>query len=78
MNTSVLDDILRHRKTVEVFISYSHKDEPLLNRLYQHLAFLEGQGIIQVWDDRQIMPGSEWRTEIENHLNNSPDRFMTT
>lgn len=53
---------------LEVFLSYSHKDEKLCNELIKHLSILERQGTISAWYDRQIMPGSEWKNEINQHL----------
>ena len=54
---------------VEVFFSYSHKDEKLLEKLRAHLANLEHQKIISGWHDRKIGAGEEWGGEIDEHLN---------
>lgn len=53
----------------DVFISYSHKDRKLLDELAVHLSNLRKQGIISNWFDGDILPGSAWRTELNNHLN---------
>lgn len=53
---------------IEVFISYSHKDESLKDELYIHLANLTRQGKIQPWQDRAIEAGTEWDTEVKAHL----------
>ena len=53
----------------EVFISYSHKDRKLLDELTVHLSNLRKQGIISNWFDGDILPGSAWRTELTNRLN---------
>lgn len=53
---------------VEVFFSYSHKDEALRDQLATHLKLLERQGIIAAWHDRKIVPGSEWAGDIHNYL----------
>jgi hypothetical protein len=53
----------------EVFISYSHKDEELLERLEVHLNVLKRQNIITLWHGRKIFPGDEWEEEIDKHLN---------
>ncbi|MEO0408069.1 MAG: toll/interleukin-1 receptor domain-containing protein [Cyanobacteria bacterium P01_A01_bin.135] len=53
---------------IEVFISYSHKDEELKDELYVHLSNLKRQGKIQPWQDRAIEGGEEWDTEIKAHL----------
>jgi hypothetical protein len=47
-----------------VVISYSHKDEEWKERLRPHLAVLERQGRISIWDDRNIDAGTEWNQEI--------------
>jgi len=53
---------------VEVFISYSHKDDPLRQNLETHLSLLQRQGIIAAWHDRRITAGREWADAIDNHL----------
>ncbi|NJM68846.1 MAG: TIR domain-containing protein [Scytonema sp. RU_4_4] len=56
-------------QSVEVFVSYSHKDENLLKRLEAHLSILKRQGVISLWHDRKITPGREWANEIDSNLN---------
>ncbi|AOS83510.1 hypothetical protein BIU88_04750 [Chlorobaculum limnaeum] len=56
---------------VEVFISYSHKDENHRNELAKHLNLLKRQNIIQTWYDREINAGNEWKIEIDKHLNSA-------
>lgn len=56
-------------KSIEVFFSYSHKDESLRNELENHLSILKQQGIITGWHDRKIGVGKEWDDEIKTHLN---------
>ena len=53
---------------IEVFISYSHKDEDLKDELYIHLANLTRQNKIKPWQDRAIEAGTEWDTEIQARL----------
>jgi hypothetical protein len=53
---------------VTLFYSYSHADEELRVQLAKHLKMLERQGIIQGWSDRDISAGSEWRSQIDQHL----------
>ncbi len=50
-----------------MFISYSNKDEKWLNMLRLHLAPLENKGL-DVWSDKNIIPGQEWPAEIDNSL----------
>lgn len=46
--------------TVEVFYSYSHKDETLRDELDKHLSLLRCQGVIRDWHDRRITGGQDW------------------
>src|SRR6266496_1220544 len=52
----------------DVFISYSHEDAKYLKRLKTHLAFYERNGLLSVWEDTKLAPGSDWRTEIEEAI----------
>lgn len=56
-------------KSVELFISYSHRDEELRQQLDKHLAALRRQKVIEAWHDRKIEAGTEWAREIDNNLN---------
>lgn len=55
-------------KQVRVFISYSHKDDDLRDRLRAHLSLLERDGLVEAWDDRAILAGDEWADEIDQRL----------
>ncbi|MEO1258580.1 MAG: TIR domain-containing protein [Bacteroidota bacterium] len=52
----------------KVFINYSHKDETWKQRLDTHLQVLEREGLLDSWNDRDIMPGAEWFPAIENAI----------
>ena len=54
-----------------VFISYSHKDEKWKDRVMTHLGVLEKQGILKLWNDRDIGTGADWFTEIETELSSA-------
>jgi tetratricopeptide (TPR) repeat protein len=54
--------------TIEVFISYSHKDQTFREELEIHLSNLKRQKIISSWYDGEIAPGSEWEPQIMDHL----------
>ena len=50
-----------------VFISYSHADERWLTMLREQLKPLEDKGL-NVWSDKDIIPGQEWPDEIVESL----------
>ena len=51
-----------------IFISYSHRDDPLRAELDKHLALLRREGAIELWSDHRILPGSEFDKEISQAL----------
>ena len=51
-----------------IFISYSHVDEVLKDRVVRHLQVLADATGVSVWEDRQISTGQEWSREIETAL----------
>ena len=53
---------------LEVFFSYSHRDETLRDELETHLALLKREGEIDTWHDRRIGAGREWKGEIDARL----------
>jgi hypothetical protein len=54
--------------TVKLFYSYSHKDEELRDQLDTHLKLLQRQKVIDVWHDREIGAGTEWKDAIDDNL----------
>lgn len=58
-------------ESVEVFFSYSHRDETLKDELVKHLSILQRQGIISGWHDRKILAGDEWDHAINQHLDSA-------
>jgi hypothetical protein len=58
----------RGRQKIELFLSYSHKDERLRDELAKHLKLLERQQVISAWHDRDISAGTEWASQISEHL----------
>jgi hypothetical protein len=55
-------------ETIEVFFSYSHKDERMREKLEKHLSALRRENVIAGWHDRKIMPGTEWKDQIDKHI----------
>jgi hypothetical protein len=57
--------------TIEIFYSYSHKDEKMRNKLETYLSVLKRQGLFISWHDRKVNAGEEWKKEIDTHLKTS-------
>src|SRR5579871_6055802 len=55
-------------RPLNLFYSYSHKDEELRNELENHLSILKRQGVVEFWHDRKIEAGNEWAKEIDANL----------
>lgn len=55
----------------KIFISYSHADDDLLNRLHKHLAQLLRDGTVTAWYDREITAGGRVDDSIESELENA-------
>lgn len=53
---------------IEVFFSYSHRDEATRDELETHMAMLKRQAVISAWHDRRIVAGSELDGEINVNL----------
>jgi hypothetical protein len=51
-----------------LFISYSHKDRKVLDRLLVHLRPLEREEQIDAWNDTRLKAGSDWKEEVETAL----------
>jgi len=49
----------------QVFVCYSHKDADWLDRLEVNLKPLVRAGTIDLWSDRRLQMGDQWRKEIE-------------
>src|SRR5260370_33721128 len=56
---------------IEIFCCYSRKDQDLLENLTAHLASLRKQGLIKVWNDTDISPGTNYEDEINKHLDSA-------
>ncbi|MCP5113057.1 MAG: TIR domain-containing protein, partial [bacterium] len=58
-------------RSIKLFISYSRKDQALREELDNHLAGLKRSKLIDVWHDRAIKPGEDFKTEIDRNLNDA-------
>ncbi len=53
----------------KIFVSYAHADESYKDTLVNiHLKPMQRDGWIDSWDDRQILPGTAWNSEIKEQL----------
>jgi internalin A len=59
------DDIQR---PLSVFVSYSHVDSDIMNRLNVHLAPLRHTEKIETWTDKAILAGENWDDKIKQQL----------
>lgn len=55
----------------EIFFSYAHEDEDLMNEVRRQLTVFEREKRIVKWHDRMIPPGSEWKNQIDSGLQNA-------
>jgi serine protease AprX len=56
------------RPAINLFCSYAHEDAKLRDRFESSIAHLMQERLIEVWYDGEIVPGNEWRAEIEREL----------
>lgn len=56
---------------LKVFVSYAHEDESHRQALGKHLRALEREGLIEIWHDRMITGGREWKGAIDEALKSS-------
>ena len=56
-------------KPLRVFVSYSREDKEYCQSLLKYLKLFEKEGLINVWWDGEIIPGTEWDIEIKNRVN---------
>ena len=54
--------------TVQLFCSYSRKDERFRDELDTHLKLMQRQGLIKTWSDRNIDAGEDWKLNIDENL----------
>lgn len=62
---------LKQKKPLKTFIGYAPEDKGMLNKLKTHLRLLERAGLIELWDDQNLVPGEEKGKEIEKQLSNA-------
>jgi hypothetical protein len=52
----------------EIFFSYAHEDEELMNSARRQMVIYERNGVFIKWHDRQIPPGDSWRAQIDHRI----------
>lgn len=55
-------------RPIEIFFSYAHEDETLMDEVRLQLVVRERLGEIVKWHDRMIPVGDGWRTRIDNRI----------
>lgn len=55
-------------RPIEIFFSYAHEDEALMDVVRLQLVVRERLGEIVKWHDRMIPAGDEWRNQIDNRI----------
>jgi TIR domain len=58
-------------EALQLFISYSHVDQSLKNKLVKHLEPLKRLNLVETWHDGVLKPGDEWEEEISDQLENA-------
>lgn len=53
---------------IKIVHCYARKDKGFLEELEQHLSALKHSGQITTWYDREILPGTNWKQEIDIRL----------
>ena len=56
---------------IEIFFSYAHQDETLMDGVRRQLIIFERNRRILKFYDRQIPPSAEWRSHIDCRLNSA-------
>lgn len=62
------NESLSNNQGVLLFCSYARADEDYKESLDNHLAALKKQGFVQVWHDRLIPAGEQWKDTIDEKL----------
>ncbi len=56
---------------INIFYSYAHQDEDLLQKFRRHMANLIRQGLVSESYDRQISAGTEWKEYLDTAISNA-------
>jgi TIR domain len=53
---------------IRIFYSYAHEDKRYQQRIKQQLGLLKNQGLITQFSNQDILPGQEWKNEINKKI----------
>ena len=53
---------------LNIFLSYAHEDEAMKTQLDKNLIMLKKSDKVNIWQDRQIIAGTEWDEAIAKEL----------
>ena len=62
---------ITQKKCIEIFCCYARADRKYLTQLKHHLALWERLGLLSVWHDGDISPGTDWREAILRNLHSA-------
>jgi TIR domain len=68
---SKINEIYMYKEGIKVFLSYSSKDQALVDQFTAHLTALKWRGVIQSWNDHQIEAGTDWAGAITSYLDSA-------
>lgn len=55
----------------KVFVSYAHDDTAFLRQMESTLNILKRNGVIDIWTDKEILPGQDFNKDINESLVNA-------
>jgi molecular chaperone DnaK len=63
LNSIESNNNIMNTAPIEIFISYSHSDEAFKDKLVKGLSPLKRMGLVNIWNDREIIPGTYWEKD---------------
>ena len=70
-STELTETLASTNKLRKLFISYSHKDEDLVQKFINHISPLKNNGYINEWYDRKIETGEQFQKDIDANLDDA-------
>jgi hypothetical protein len=69
-NQSSSNKVLNIKKP-KVFVSYAHDDSGMLREMEEMLKMLKRNNVIDIWTDKEILPGQDFNKDINESLINA-------